>query len=162
MTAKEQIAKLRWMAGVCVGCIDSSEEHDTIHDTVESAIAAIRAQQEAEKNEPLTVEELERLEREPVYLVTLGEDFDDGWQLCVKVDHASPLSDAVLLAILGALRKDMACLPTPAERGNRKMKIRKVIDICKRSGMITLYSGETEQWISDGGRRLPDDKPPAF
>lgn len=30
------------------------------------------------------------------------------------------------------------------------MKIRKVIDICKRSGNVLLFEGEKEQWISDG------------
>lgn len=30
------------------------------------------------------------------------------------------------------------------------MKIKKVIDICKGTGRISLYDGKNEQWISDG------------
>lgn len=35
------------------------------------------------------------------------------------------------------------------------MKIRKIIDICKRSGAIYLFEGENEQWISDGAAIFP-------
>lgn len=35
------------------------------------------------------------------------------------------------------------------------MKIRKIIDICKRSGYILLFEGGSEQWISDGAAVYP-------
>ena len=35
---------------------------------------------------PMTLEEIKELRRDPVYLVSLGEDFEDGWQLCLGMD----------------------------------------------------------------------------
>lgn len=35
------------------------------------------------------------------------------------------------------------------------MKIKKVIDLCKGTGFITLYDGKNEQWISDGHACYP-------
>lgn len=51
------------------------------------AIAALRAQQEAEKNEPLTLEELREMDGQPVWLNSLGENFDNGWYIIVAVDR---------------------------------------------------------------------------
>ena len=44
------------------------------------AIFALRAQQEAEKNEPLTPKELDQLEKYPIFVVPLDEkDAAPGW-----------------------------------------------------------------------------------
>ena len=50
------------------------------------ALAALCAQQEAEQNEPLTLDELRTMDGEPMWLAAIGEDFDDGWYLIVAVD----------------------------------------------------------------------------
>lgn len=42
------------------------------------------------------------------------------------------------------------------------MKIRKIIDICKRSGHIFLFDTEREQWISDGCAVFPMFNLPRF
>ncbi len=42
------------------------------------------------------------------------------------------------------------------------MKIRKIIDICKRSGQILLYESGQEQWISDGSAIYPMINLPRF
>lgn len=46
--------------------------HIRIAEALNMAIAALRAQQEAEKNEPLTLEELREMEGEPVWLNIAG------------------------------------------------------------------------------------------
>lgn len=39
-----------------------------------------------QKNEPLKLEELKEMHGEPVWLKSLGEDFDDGWYIIVSID----------------------------------------------------------------------------
>lgn len=48
--------------------------HIRIAEALNMAIAAIRAQQEAEKNEPLTLDELREMEGEPYWHVSLQSD----------------------------------------------------------------------------------------
>lgn len=69
----------------CRDC-DLALSDDLVIDAFETVMDILRAQQKAEKNEPLTLDEVRELGREPVYIVSLGEDFDDGWQLCVGVE----------------------------------------------------------------------------
>lgn len=45
-----------------------------------------RFRQEAENNAPLTLDELRGMRGEPVWLVPLGEDFDEGWYIIVSID----------------------------------------------------------------------------
>lgn len=46
------------------------------------AIAALRAQQEVEKNEPLTLEDLQEMHGEPVWLEEVGHDRYGEWDIC--------------------------------------------------------------------------------
>ena len=69
----------------CVAC-DLVLPDEIVISAYQTAINILRAQQKAEKNEPLTLDEVRELGREPVYIVSLGEDFDDGWQLCAGVE----------------------------------------------------------------------------
>ncbi|WP_251447101.1 hypothetical protein [Vermiculatibacterium agrestimuris] len=50
------------------------------------AIALLRTHPAAQPDEPLTLEELRGMDGDPVWLKTLGEDFEDGWQIVVDVD----------------------------------------------------------------------------
>lgn len=69
----------------CAAC-DLVLPDEIVISAYQTAINILRAQQKAEKNEPLTLDEVRELGREPVYIVSLGEDFDDGWQLCAGVE----------------------------------------------------------------------------
>lgn len=44
--------------------------HNEFHEALEMAITALRAQQEEERKEPLTLDELREMDGEPVYVVT--------------------------------------------------------------------------------------------
>lgn len=39
-----------------------------------------------DENKPLTLKEIVCLKREPIYLVSIDEEFQDAWQLCIGVD----------------------------------------------------------------------------
>ncbi len=54
-------------------------------DWLNMAIAALRAQQEVEKNEPLTLEELQEMDGEPVWLEEVGHDGYGEWDICYGV-----------------------------------------------------------------------------
>ncbi len=49
----------------------------------EMAIAALRAQPEAEENDPLTPEELREMAGEPVYMASEKYSLDNGWTVCL-------------------------------------------------------------------------------
>ena len=42
------------------------------------------------------------------------------------------------------------------------MKIKKIIDLCKKRGIFRLYAGESVQWISDGCALYPLYNLPEF
>lgn len=42
------------------------------------------------------------------------------------------------------------------------MKIRKIIDICKKNGNIIIFESGKEQWISDGAAVFPMFNLPQF
>ena len=66
---------------MCPVCKTSSPKHKNAKTALRLALRRFKPPQK-----PLTLEEVKELQREPVYLVSLGEDFEDGWQLCVSVD----------------------------------------------------------------------------
>ncbi len=52
---------------------------------IDLSIAALRAQQEVQKNEPLTLEELQEMDGEPVWLEEVGHDGYGEWDICYGV-----------------------------------------------------------------------------
>lgn len=57
-------------------------EFQKLHDAVDMALSALRAQAEAEKNEPLTLDELREMDGEPVWVeVPDGYKHYNGWAL---------------------------------------------------------------------------------
>lgn len=69
----------------CASC-DLVLPDELVISAYRTTINILRTQQKAEKNEPMSLDEVRELGREPVYIVSLGEDFDDGWQLCLGVE----------------------------------------------------------------------------
>lgn len=65
MTIEEAINELRYP----LKQRNDPESRNAFLDAVEMAIDSLRAQQEAEKNEPLTLEEMRKMDGEPVYVV---------------------------------------------------------------------------------------------
>lgn len=59
--------------------------HKKFHDSIGMAISALRAQQEAENNEPLTLEELSRMEGQPIWRKNL--EFPDRPAQCKVIFH---------------------------------------------------------------------------
>lgn len=87
--SNERACVMRNTAGACdrnCAACDLVLPDELVISAYQTAINILRAQQKAEKNEPLTLDEVRELGREPVYIVSLGEDFDDGWQLCAGVE----------------------------------------------------------------------------
>ncbi len=60
---------------------------ESVASYVKAAVTALRAQREVEKDDPLTLDELRKLDGEPVWLMSLGEDFEDGWYIITKADR---------------------------------------------------------------------------
>lgn len=64
-------------------------ENDRIYqkrkELAEIALHALRAQQEAEKNEPLMLDELRKMVNKPVYLRHVDPLLDDGWHIIKAV-----------------------------------------------------------------------------
>ncbi len=63
----------------------SDEYKDELLDAIDVAISALRAQQEVAKNEPLTMEELEKMNGQPVWL----DNYPNGWK-CFIVNLELP------------------------------------------------------------------------
>lgn len=63
-------------------CRPTGEEYTFVNEALDMAIAALRAQAKAEKNEPLTVEELREMDGEPIYLFSEKYELDNGWSVC--------------------------------------------------------------------------------
>lgn len=63
-----------------------SKEHDEFHTAFDRALPALRAQQEAEKNEPLTLNELLEMDGQPVWF----NDSPNGWK-CVIINLKFPV-----------------------------------------------------------------------
>lgn len=65
--------------------------HIRIAEALNMAIAALRAQQEAEKNEPLTLDELREMDGEPVLLetgeVSIREQLIAAWEILIDHDE---------------------------------------------------------------------------
>lgn len=56
------------------------------------AIAALHAQADTAPNDPLTLEELRKMDGEPVWTVTIGVDGSGRWELCTcEMVTACPL-----------------------------------------------------------------------
>lgn len=81
MTTEEAIM---WMQETRTG--GKAMGYEDVVAACDTAIAALRAQQEQENPKPLTLDELRKMDGEPVWLSALGEDFDDGWYIVVAVD----------------------------------------------------------------------------
>ncbi len=58
---------------------------DTDQEACEIAIAALRAQQEAEKNDPLTMDELREMDGEPVWVNIASGVAGDLWTLTMTL-----------------------------------------------------------------------------
>lgn len=60
--------------------IDVNTEYDRLHEAVDMAIAALKEKKEAEKNEPLTMEEICDMETGPIYVVPLNPNYCKYWK----------------------------------------------------------------------------------
>ncbi len=79
MTAKEAAARIEdHMAAHKIG----EYPHLKLAEALNMALAALRAQVEAEANEPLTVDELRGMARKPVYIVLLTEN--QSWWIVIR------------------------------------------------------------------------------
>ena len=71
-----------------------NEENKSLYDAAGVAIEVLRAQEEAEKNEPLTLEELREMDGEPVYVVSYNSD-ETGWRIVDSVvDYRGAVFDS--------------------------------------------------------------------
>ena len=72
MTIEEAIKELEdgeWFEAYCTLPSRDVPDNEVFCHALDMAIAALRAQQEAEKNEPLVLDELRQMDGEPVYVV---------------------------------------------------------------------------------------------
>ncbi len=78
MTAKEATARIKeHMAAHKIG----QYPHLKLAEALNMALTALRAQTEAEKNEPLTVEQLREMDGEPVWMERLGQREKSRWRI---------------------------------------------------------------------------------
>lgn len=78
LAAMKEMAEEDWQ-------MHDEEGGEQWEDVLQMAIAVLRAQEEVEKNEPLALEELRQMDREPVWIVS-GE----GPALIYRVDTTNP------------------------------------------------------------------------
>lgn len=85
MTSDEAIKVLEdgeWYEALSEWYIVANPERDKLHDAVNMAISALLDQQEQDKPKLLALDQLRRMNGEPVYLVCSSHNIDDGWRIC--------------------------------------------------------------------------------
>ena len=88
MTTKEAIWTLEngaWWDSL--GDDMSDADKNPLFDALDTAISALRAQQQTDANQPITLDELREMDGEPVWVVVL--DFSAEWRILECVDTRS-------------------------------------------------------------------------